>query len=105
MDDVQIHVAIRTVGAQLVSCSENIDETPSGTLVHGVMCSIAEFYSQNLGAEAKKGMTQKAKSGGTPGRAPFSYLNITRRDNEGREDRRVEVDKDGADWCGLIYER
>lgn len=105
MDDAQIHFAIRTAGATLVSCSENIDETPSGTLLHGVMSSIAEFYSQNLGAEAKKGMTQKAKSGGTPGRAPFGYLNVTHRDEEGREVRTVVVDADRATWVQWMYER
>ena len=35
------------------------------------MAGIAEFYSKNLATEALKGMTQKAKVGGTPGRAPI----------------------------------
>ena len=30
-DDVTIHLALRDVGVMLVSASENIDETPSGT--------------------------------------------------------------------------
>ena len=45
-DDVEITLAIKAAGATLVSCSENIDETPSGMLLHGIMSSIAEFYSQ-----------------------------------------------------------
>jgi DNA invertase Pin-like site-specific DNA recombinase len=47
-DDVAIVMHIRQCGAQLVSVSENIDETPSGLLLHGIMSSIAEFYSRNL---------------------------------------------------------
>ncbi len=105
MDDVQILAAIQAVGATLVSCSENIDETPSGTLVHGIMSSIAEFYSKNLATEAKKGMGQKAKAGGTPGRAPFGYLNATHRDEEGREVRTVVLDDERAKWVKWLYER
>ncbi len=73
VDDVEINLQLRAAGAQLVSVSENIDETPSGMLLHGIMSSIAEFYSRNLATEAKKGMLQKAKNGGTPGWAPFGY--------------------------------
>src|SRR5436309_411234 len=43
-DDVAIAMKIKSHGAQLVSATENIDETPSGRLLHGIMSSIAEFY-------------------------------------------------------------
>ncbi len=74
-DDVEIVAKIRATGAQLVSVSENIDETPSGLLLHGIMSSIAEFYSKNLAAEVMKGTVEKAKTGGTPYKAPIGYLN------------------------------
>ena len=74
-DDVQIAMQIRSAGALLVSATENIDETPSGLLLHGIMSSIAEFYSRNLATEIMKGTTQKAKKGGTPFKAPLGYLN------------------------------
>ena len=54
----------------LVSATENIDETPSGMLLHGNMSSIAESYSKNLTTEVTKGLTQKFETGGTPMRAP-----------------------------------
>ena len=47
-DDVAIHVALKDAGVMLVSATENIDETPSGMLLHGIMSTIAEFYSRNL---------------------------------------------------------
>ena len=75
-DDVQITLALKTAGVQLVSVTENIDETPSGRLLHGIMASIAEFYSQNLATEIMKGTLQKAKGGGTPSMAPIGYLNV-----------------------------
>ena len=90
-DDVEITLAIRAAGAALVSCSENIDETPSGLLLHGIMSSIAEFYSRNLASEVIKGSVQKAKAGGTPGKAPLGYLNIRTEEN-GREVRDITID-------------
>lgn len=53
----------------LVSATENIDETPSGMLLHGIMSTIAEFSSRNLANEVAKGMTQKAATGGTAPRS------------------------------------
>ncbi|GAA1491016.1 recombinase family protein [Brachybacterium sacelli] len=91
-DDVAIHLALKEAGVLLVSATENIDETPSGMLLHGIMSTIAEFYSRNLANEVSKGMNQKAVTGGTNGKAPMGYLNVTKRDELGREARTIEVD-------------
>ncbi|MDR2379711.1 MAG: recombinase family protein, partial [Bifidobacteriaceae bacterium] len=91
-DDVAIHLALQQAGVQLVSTTENIDETASGMLLHGIMASIAEFYSRNLATESIKGMTQKAKTGGTPTKAPLGYVNVGVRDDVGREVRTVQID-------------
>ncbi len=90
-DDVAINLALHQAGAQLVSVSENIDQTPSGLLLHGIMSSIAEFYSRNLATEVTKGLVQKARSGGTPGKAQIGYLNVRTMVN-GLEGRTVEID-------------
>ena len=68
LDDAMIHYELRQAGVMLVSATENIDETHSGMLVHGIMSSIAEFYSLNLATEVTKGLVQKAAAGGTPPR-------------------------------------
>jgi site-specific DNA recombinase len=102
-DDVAINLAIRHAGAQLVSATENIDETPSGKLLHGIMATIAEFYSSNLAMEAKKGMRQKAKLGGTPGLAPLGYVNVRQR-IEGREIRTVAIDPERAPLIQWMFE-
>ena len=91
-DDVEINRAFDEAGVRLVSTSENIDQTPGGMLLHGIMSSIAEFYSRNLAAEVIKGMGEKARAGGTIGRAPLGYLNKQGRDSRGREARWVDVD-------------
>ena len=94
-DDVEISLALKTAGTTLVSCSENIDETPSGMLLHGIMSSIAEFYSRNLANEVNKGLVQKAMSGGTPFRPPVGYQPVRLFEN-GRETRSVELDPERA---------
>lgn len=104
-DDVTINLAIRAAGARLVSVTESIDDTPSGTLLHGIMSSIAEFYSRNLANEVVKGILQKVQNGGTPTRAPIGYTNV-RKTVEGREIRTVEVDRARADhvrWAFATY--
>ncbi len=95
-DDVEISRALDQAGVRLVSTTESIDQTPSGMLLHGIMSSIAEFYSRNLANEVTKGMTQKVKSGGTVGRAPLGYRNVRTLDSEGRELRTVVVDEERA---------
>ena len=39
---------------------------PKGRLMHGIMASMAEFYSSNLATEAKKGLHKKAARGRHP---------------------------------------
>ena len=104
-DDVSINIVLQAAGAKLVSATESIDETPSGMLMHGIMSSIAEFYSQNLAAEVKKGMRQKVKAGGTVGRAPLGYRNVRHFDELNREIRTVEKDPVRAPMIAYAFER
>ena len=95
-DDVEINQALDKAGVRLVSTTESIDQTPSGMLLHGIMSSIAEFYSRNLANEVAKGMTQKVRGGGTVSRAPLGYRNIRIMDSQGREVRTVILDEERA---------
>ena len=83
---------------------ESIDESPSGMLLHGIMASIAELYSRNLATEVLKGMTTKAKSGGTVSKAPVGYINMRKIDEQGREYRTVELDKERAPFIRQAFE-
>ncbi len=104
VDDVKIHEALLAAGVTLVSATESIDQTPSGMLVHGIMSSIAEFYSRNLATEVTKGLTQKLAQGGTPMRAPIGYFNVRRTDAQGREVRTVEIDPERAPLIRWAFE-
>lgn len=104
-DDVAIGLAIHKAGAVLVSATEAIDDSPAGTLLHGIMASIAEFYSKNLAMEVKKGQTEKARRGGTPGYVPLGYNNVITKDS-GQEVRGVVVDAERAplvQWAFSAY--
>lgn len=103
LDDAVIHATLRGRSIQLVSVTENIDESPSGMLMHGILATIAEFYSLNLAQEVVKGLRQKAVMGGTPGRAPLGYLNVRTTEN-GAEIREVTTDPDRFDLVKFAFE-
>lgn len=86
---------LRAAGCQLVSVSENIDDTPQGMLLTGILTSINAFESRNTAKRVTDGLVQKARSGGTPTRAPLGYLNVQRWDGS-NDIRTVEVDPDRA---------
>lgn len=100
-DDIAINLLLKKYGVTLISCTENIDDTPSGRLLYGLLAELAQFYSGNLAQEVLKGMVAKAEDGGTPFRAPLGYLN--RRELRGGIDYAwVELDPDRAEiitWC------
>jgi DNA invertase Pin-like site-specific DNA recombinase len=74
LDDAQLYERLVASGITLVSASANIDATPAGRLMHGMLATFAEYYSNNLSTEIKKGLTQKHKLGGTPFKPPIGYL-------------------------------
>ena len=100
---MEINRAFEEAGVRLVSTSENIDQTPGGMLLHGIMSSIAEFYSRNLANEVIKGMGEKARNGGTLGKAPLGYLNVRARDENGREIRTIALDEERAPLIRLAF--
>lgn len=104
-DDMALLIAMKKARTELVSVSEAVDASPAGQLLQGVMASINQYYSDNLSLEAKKGMAQKAKNGGTHGVAPIGYLNTLSREG-GQEVKGVAVDADRAPhitWAFQVY--
>ena len=102
-DDVQITLAIQNSGANLVSVTENIDDTPQGKLMHTIFSGLAAFYSDNLATEVIKGTRQKVLAGGTPMLAPIGYLNVPVITN-GVEDRTVILDPERAPLIRWAFE-
>jgi site-specific DNA recombinase len=102
-DDAIVMADLRKRGVTLISATESIDDTPVGQLMHGILATFNEYQSRESGADIAYKMGQKAKSGGTLGRAPLGYLNVFDR-SEGREIRTVTIDPDRAKLIKLAFE-
>lgn len=93
LDSLMLKMQIEAHGAELVSCSEKIDRTPTGKFLHLVMVGKGELDNDDRTERIKGGMRTKAMQGGTPGRAKVGYLNQIERVG-GRELRIVVPDPD-----------
>ena len=75
-DHAALRAQLRQRSVQLVSVTENLEDSPSGKLIEGILASLNEFYSANLAQEIRKGQLQKLKEGGWPSHAPVGYRNV-----------------------------
>lgn len=90
IDDIQIVTELTTHDVTLVSATENVDATPVGQLTHGLLAAVNEYRSARDGADIAYKMGEKAKRGGTLGRAPIGYTNTLER-RDGHDSRSVDV--------------
>ena len=103
LDDATLYERLVGMNVTLVSASENIDETPAGRLMHGMLATFAEYYSNNLATEIKKGLRQKHESGGTPFKPPIGYL--SKRTLSGNQDiRTVIIDPERAHFIQEAFD-
>lgn len=81
-------------GIKVFSVSEPSEDSdgPMGALIEGIMESVADWYSQNLGAETAKGKKERVQQGRHNNRAPFGYKK--------NKEKRLVPDKD--ELPGLI---
>ena len=71
--------------------------------MHGILATFNEYQSRESGADIAYKMGQKAKNGGTLGRAPIGYRNVIDRSGF-REIRTVALDPERADLVKLAFE-
>lgn len=62
IDDVQIGLAIHAAGAALLSATEQIDGTPQGMLVHGIMATVSESTRRICPSRPRRGCGKKRSS-------------------------------------------
>jgi site-specific DNA recombinase len=99
------HAQIKEAGAELISATENIDDSPQGMLLHTVLTGINAYYSRDLALKITDGRITKAKMGGTPGKVPLGYLNMRKWDGP-NDIRYVEIDEERAPlvaWAFAAY--
>ena len=104
VDDAKVLMLLRKHKVSLVSATESIDDTPVGQLMHGILASFNEFRSAEDGADIRYKMGQKAKNGGTIGKAPLGYENVPVK-VDGYEVRSVALDEERAPLVKEAWER
>jgi site-specific DNA recombinase len=62
-DSIVYKKLLRDRGIKLISINEPLEDSPSGHLLEGVIETIDEFYSENLGEDVKRGMRENAGRG------------------------------------------
>ena len=104
LDDAIMVATLEKLGVKLVSAVEkNIDDTPTGRMLHGMLAVINEYASNQSGEDIRYKMGQKAKNGGTIGRAKVGYKNV-RLMYDGREIRTVDIDPEYAPYVTMAFE-
>lgn len=102
-DDAIVMADLQKRGVTLISATEQIDAAPVVQLMHGILAAFNEYRSREDGADIAYKMGQKAKNGGTLGRAPIGYLNVTE-NIDGRKINTVHVDPERAPFVKLAFE-
>ncbi len=71
------HSALRAIlmkfGTTLVSCTEQLGNAPHEIFLENIMASMAQYYSDNLRTEVKKGIVERFESGYHLSTAPYGY--------------------------------
>ena len=76
-DSIVYKKLLRDRGIKLISINEPLEDSPSGHLLEGVIETIDEFYSENLGEDVKRGMRENAGRGFFNGsRPPYGFHKV-----------------------------
>lgn len=102
-DSTVIKALLRRKGVSVISMNEQIDDTPTGKLLEGIIESIDEFYSSNLAQDTVRGMKENAMRGfQNGGTIPFGYR-LKKITVNGQEKRTYEIDEAQAPVVREIY--
>jgi site-specific DNA recombinase len=86
---------LKKLGVRVVSCVVDLGEGPEAVMVESIMHAVDQYQSEASGADIKFKMGEKAKHGGTLGRAKLGYRNVILKTDDGRVIRTVELDHEG----------
>ena len=101
---VAFKAQLRRKGIRVVSITEQAEDNATGRLLEGIIESVDEYYSENLGQEVVRGMREAASRGFFLGsKAPFGYTRIKVSD-EVKERPTLEVDPVAAPIVKEIFE-
>ena len=103
-DEAIIGQQLEDMGVDFVSVSENIDNTPSGRFLRGVLASHAEYDNAIRAERARMAMTRKAQLGGTPFKPPPGYR-LVHTMVDGRQLSTSELHPEQAELMRFAFER
>jgi site-specific DNA recombinase len=70
MDSIVYKKLLKDRGIKLISINEPLDDTPTGHLTEGIIETIDQFYSENMGEDIKRGLRESAQRGFYTGSKP-----------------------------------
>ncbi len=91
------------LGVRLVSAQEDFGEGIMADAMEAITDIFNEVQVRLNGLDIKNKMGNKARNGGTLGRAPLGYLNV-RREIDGKEIRTIDLDPERAPLVRLAFE-
>jgi site-specific DNA recombinase len=91
-EDSIIHKrALKKYGVSVISINEQVDDSPTGQLLEGLIETLDEFYSANLSQDTRRGMKENAQRGHLNGaRMAFGFRSVLK-DFNGTPKRVMEV--------------
>ena len=93
---VALKSMLRRQGVRVVSITEQAEDNPTGRLLEGIIESVDEFYSENLGQEVVRGMREAASRGfWVAPKPPYGYSKVKVLDGP-KERPTLEPDEDAA---------
>ena len=73
-DSILYKSLLKKKGIQVISINEQIDDSPAGKMLEGMLEVVDEFYSNNLASDTMRGMKENASRGFyNGGYIPFGY--------------------------------
>jgi site-specific DNA recombinase len=103
LEELQTKAQLAKMGITLVSAKENFGDGYLGDAMQGILAIFNELQSRANGEDVKTKMQNKARNGGTVGRAPLGYLNAGD-SSLGHEVRTVIIDPARGPLVRLAFE-
>lgn len=95
-DSITYKTLLRNKGIEVISINEPVDDSPTGRLLEGVIESIDEFYSANLGQDIRRGMRENASRGFFNGSKPAFGFHVVHIKDGDRTRNKLEPDPEDS---------
>jgi DNA invertase Pin-like site-specific DNA recombinase len=76
LDSALNKATLKKHGVKVISATENITDEPEGILLEGLIESLAEYYSENLSKQVKRGQRESLLRGSHIGSIPYGFKSV-----------------------------